>query len=118
MSATTLRLIGILVLVTTAVVAVLNLKRVANLGMMWLSPPLLIVGVLSSLWQHERSRLGWATVLASNSRHFHDQFATEGEVRALAAFEILRCCLRQSGYEYWQRDGGIAIHIGTVSAAG
>ena len=118
MSATTLRLIGILVLVTTAVVAVLNLKRVANLGMMWLSPPLLIVGVLSSLWQHERSRLGWATVLASNSRHFHDQFATEGEVRALAAFEILRCCLRQSGYENRQRDGGVAINVGTVSAAG
>jgi len=37
--------IGILVLVTAAVVAVLNLKRLANLGMMWLSPPLLIVGV-------------------------------------------------------------------------
>jgi hypothetical protein len=37
--------IGILVLVAAAVVAVLNLKPVANLGMMWLSPPLLIVGV-------------------------------------------------------------------------
>jgi len=35
----------ILVLVAAAVVAVLNLKRVANLGMMWLSPPLLIVGI-------------------------------------------------------------------------
>ncbi|HEV7474494.1 MAG TPA: hypothetical protein VGN90_10630 [Pyrinomonadaceae bacterium] len=45
MSATTLRLIGILFLVGAAVVAVLNLKRVANLGMMWLSPPLLIVGL-------------------------------------------------------------------------
>jgi hypothetical protein len=45
LSATTLRVIGILVLVAAAVVAVLNLKRVANLGMMWLSPPLLIVGV-------------------------------------------------------------------------
>jgi hypothetical protein len=31
--------------VSAAVVAVLNLKRVANLGMMWLSPPLLIVGL-------------------------------------------------------------------------
>jgi hypothetical protein len=31
--------------VVAAVVAVLNLKRVANLGMMWLSPPLLIVGI-------------------------------------------------------------------------
>jgi hypothetical protein len=37
--------IGILFLVAAAVVAVLNLKRVANLGMMWLSPPLLIVGL-------------------------------------------------------------------------
>ena len=45
LSPTTLRVIGILFLVTAAVVAVLNLKRVANLGMVWLSPPLLIVGV-------------------------------------------------------------------------
>jgi hypothetical protein len=37
--------VGILFLVAAAVVAVLNLKRVANLGMMWLSPPLLIVGL-------------------------------------------------------------------------
>jgi hypothetical protein len=37
--------IGILFLVAAAVVAVLNLKRVANLGMVWLSPPLLIVGM-------------------------------------------------------------------------
>jgi hypothetical protein len=45
MSATTLRLLGILFLVGAAVVAVLNLKRVANLGMIWLSAPLLIVGI-------------------------------------------------------------------------
>jgi hypothetical protein len=45
LSATTLRVIGILFLVAAAVVAVLNLKRVANLGMMWLSPPLLILGI-------------------------------------------------------------------------
>ncbi len=45
MSATTLRVIGILFLVAAVVVAVLNLKRVANLGMVWLSAPLLIVGV-------------------------------------------------------------------------
>lgn len=45
MSATTLRVIGILFLVAAALVAVLNLKRVANLGMTWLSPPLLIVGI-------------------------------------------------------------------------
>jgi hypothetical protein len=45
LSATTLRVIGFLFLVAAAVVAILNLKRVANLGMMWLSPPLLIVGL-------------------------------------------------------------------------
>ena len=45
MSPTTLRIIGILFLVAAAVVAVLNLKRVANLGMVWLSPPLLILGL-------------------------------------------------------------------------
>jgi hypothetical protein len=32
-------------LVAAAVVAILNLKRVANLGMIWLAAPLLIVGV-------------------------------------------------------------------------
>lgn len=45
LSPTTLRVIGILFLIAAAVIAVLNLKRVANLGMMWLSPPLLIIGV-------------------------------------------------------------------------
>jgi hypothetical protein len=45
LSATTLRLIGFLFLVAAAVVAILNLKRVANLGMLWLSPPLMIVGL-------------------------------------------------------------------------
>ena len=45
LSPTTLRVIGFLFLVAAAVVAVLNLKRVANLGMMWLSPPLMIVGL-------------------------------------------------------------------------
>lgn len=45
LSATTLRVIGFLFIVAAAVVAILNLKRVANLGMMWLSPPLLIVGI-------------------------------------------------------------------------
>ena len=45
MSPATLRLIGFLFLVAAAVVAVLNLKRVANLGMVWLSPPLMIVGL-------------------------------------------------------------------------
>ena len=45
LSPTTLRVIGFLFLVSAAVVAILNLKRVANLGMMWLSPPLMIVGI-------------------------------------------------------------------------
>ena len=45
MSPKTLRVLGILLLVAAAIVAVLNLKRVANLGMVWLSPPLLIVGL-------------------------------------------------------------------------
>lgn len=38
-------MIGILFLVSAAVVAVLNLKRVANLGMFWLSAPLLVIGI-------------------------------------------------------------------------
>jgi len=38
--------IGILFLVAAAVVAVLNLKRVANLGMLWLNAPLLVIGIL------------------------------------------------------------------------
>jgi hypothetical protein len=37
--------IGILFLVAAAVVAVLNLKRTANLGMLWLNAPLLIIGI-------------------------------------------------------------------------
>ena len=45
LSATTLRVIGFLFLVAAAVVAILNLKRVADLGMMWFSPPLMIVGL-------------------------------------------------------------------------
>lgn len=45
LSATTLRVIGFLFLVAAAIVAIMNLKRVANLGMVWLSPPLMIVGI-------------------------------------------------------------------------
>jgi hypothetical protein len=37
--------IGILFLVAAAVVAVLNLKRVANLGKLWLNAPLLVIGI-------------------------------------------------------------------------
>jgi hypothetical protein len=42
----TLRLIGIIFLVAAALLAVLNLKRVADLGMTWVSPPLLIIGMV------------------------------------------------------------------------
>jgi hypothetical protein len=45
LSPTALRLIGIILLVAAAVLAILNLKRVANLGMFWLSPPLMILGL-------------------------------------------------------------------------
>ena len=45
MSGKTLRLIGILVLVAGATVAVLNLKRVADLRMIWLPPVLLVIGI-------------------------------------------------------------------------
>ena len=38
------RLIGILFLVAACVVAVLNLHRVANLGIPWLAPLFLIIG--------------------------------------------------------------------------
>jgi uncharacterized membrane protein len=38
-------LIGIVLLIAAAVLAVLNLKRVANLGTFWSVPPLLILGI-------------------------------------------------------------------------
>lgn len=40
-----LRLFGILFLVSAAVVAILNLHRVANLGLPWVAPMLLVFGV-------------------------------------------------------------------------
>jgi hypothetical protein len=55
MSATTLRVIGFLLLAAAVVVAVLNLKRVANLGMLWLTPVLLILG-LGLVAQSKRRR--------------------------------------------------------------
>ena len=45
MSAQTLRLLGILMLVAAVVIALLNLKRVGNLGMLWLNAPLLVIGI-------------------------------------------------------------------------
>ena len=55
LSATTLRLIGILFLVSAACVAILNLKRVANLGMLWLSPMLLIIGMGLVIWSRRHN---------------------------------------------------------------
>lgn len=45
LSPTTLRLIGLVCLVTAAAMAILNLKRVANLGTFWLASPLVVIGV-------------------------------------------------------------------------
>lgn len=41
-----LRLIGILFLIAAVVTAVLNLHRVANLGMPWLAPLLMVFGAV------------------------------------------------------------------------
>jgi hypothetical protein len=45
MSPSTLRLIGILFMLAAAVLLVLNLKRVANLGSYWTAIPLFIIGL-------------------------------------------------------------------------
>ena len=45
MSAKTLRLIGIVLVAAAAVLAVLNLKRVADAGTLWISMPLFIIGI-------------------------------------------------------------------------
>jgi hypothetical protein len=44
MNTSTLRWIGILFLIAAAVVAILNLRRVAGLGMPWLAPLLIVFG--------------------------------------------------------------------------
>ena len=41
-----LRLLGVFFLLDAAIVSVLNLKRVADLGLPWLSPLLLVIGAL------------------------------------------------------------------------
>ena len=46
MTAPVLRLIGFLFLVAAVVTAVLNLHRVANLGMPWLAPLFMIFGAV------------------------------------------------------------------------
>jgi phosphate/sulfate permease len=45
LSPTAMRVIGITLLVAAAVLAILNLKRVANLGTFWVSSPLMILGM-------------------------------------------------------------------------
>lgn len=45
-NSSTLRLIGFVFLIAAIISAVLNLKRVADLGMTWLTPVLLICGVV------------------------------------------------------------------------
>ena len=45
MNPSALRLIGLLLLVAAVVAAILNLHRVADLGMPWLAPLLLVFGV-------------------------------------------------------------------------
>ena len=45
MSPATTRLVGLIFIVAAAVLMILNLKRVANLGSYWVAMPLLIIGV-------------------------------------------------------------------------
>jgi membrane-bound ClpP family serine protease len=45
MSPATTRLIGVIFMVAAAVLMILNLKRVANLGSYWVALPLFIVGI-------------------------------------------------------------------------
>lgn len=53
-----LRLIGFLLIVAAAVAAILNLHRVADLGLPWLGPLLLIVGAAFVAFARKRQRVG------------------------------------------------------------
>lgn len=46
MSPKNLRLVGLLFVVASLVLAILNLRRVANAGTFWVSTPLLLFGVI------------------------------------------------------------------------
>ena len=46
MSPSVIRIIGILFLIGAAIVAILNLHRVADLRMPWLAPILMILGIV------------------------------------------------------------------------
>ena len=56
MSPKTLRLIGVVLIVAAAMLAVLNLKRVANAGTFWVSTPLLIIGLAFFAMSRRRRR--------------------------------------------------------------
>lgn len=62
MTSSALRVIGILFLVAAAVAAVLNLHRVANLGMPWLAPLFMIVGIAFVSFAKRGSNLRSAAV--------------------------------------------------------
>jgi len=51
-----LRLIGILLLVAAVAAAILNLHRVADLGMPWLAPLLLVLGIAFVVFAKRRQR--------------------------------------------------------------
>jgi len=55
LSAKTLRLIGILLVVAAAVLAILNLKRVADAGTLWIAMPLLILGIALVVMARKRA---------------------------------------------------------------
>lgn len=45
MSPATARLLGVIFMVAAAVLLILNLKRVANLGTFWVALPLFVIGL-------------------------------------------------------------------------
>lgn len=51
-----LRLLGIVFLLAAVTVAVLNLKRVADLGLLWLSPILIVLGAACIALSRRRQR--------------------------------------------------------------
>jgi len=56
MNPSLIRLIGFLLLVAAVVAAILNLHRVADLGMPWLAPLLLVLGVAFVVFARRRQR--------------------------------------------------------------
>ena len=56
MSPATMRLIGVIFMIAAAVLMILNLKRVANLGSYWVAMPLFIIGI-ALIARSKRARL-------------------------------------------------------------